>query len=97
MDDPLFGFEWDSEKARRNRLKHGVSFREAISIFADPWRFTRHDVSHSLDEDRDASIGVTTGGRLVIVFYTYRRDRIRLISARPATWRERRDYEEAKD
>ena len=85
-------FEWDLEKARRNLVKHGVSFEEAATAFADPLSITRFDPDHSEDEDRFLLLGATYAGRLVVVSHTDRRDNIRIISARLATRRERRAY-----
>jgi uncharacterized DUF497 family protein len=85
-------FEWDPEKARRNLAKHGVSFEEAATAFADPLSITRFDPDHSEDEDRYLLLGATHAGRLVVVAHTDRRDNIRIISARLATRRERRTY-----
>lgn len=85
-------FEWDPEKARRNLAKHGVSFEEAATAFADPMSITRFDPDHSEDEDRFLLLGASHAGRLVVVAHTDRRDSIRIISARIATRRERRTY-----
>lgn len=86
-------FEWDENKDRLNRRKHGVSFEEASTVFADPLSVTIPDVAHSLEEDRFVIIG-EAGRRLLVVAFTERRKKIRIISARTATPRERRDYEE---
>ena len=85
-------FEWDPEKARRNLTKHGVSFEEAATAFADPLSITRFDPDHSENEDRYLLLGATYSGRLVVVAHTDRDDKIRIISARLATRRERRTY-----
>ena len=85
-------FEWDPEKARLNITKHGVSFEEAATAFADPLSITRFDPDHSEDEDRYLLLGATHAGRLVVVAHTDRRDKVRIISARLATRRERRTY-----
>lgn len=85
-------FEWDSEKARRNLAKHGVSFEEAATAFADPLSITRFDPDHSDDEDRFLLLGATQAGCLVVVAHTDRNDSIRIISARMASRRERRTY-----
>jgi uncharacterized DUF497 family protein len=87
-------FEWDNGKAKRNRAKHGVSFEEASTVFADPLSRTIHDPLHSQDEDRYVILGESNLGRLLVVCFTDRADKIRIISARPATRRERKDYEE---
>lgn len=86
-------FEADSDKARHNWLKHRVSFEEAATIFADPLEITVYDPEHSEYEDRFISIGRSRFDRVLVVCYTERASTIRLISARPATARERRTYE----
>ena len=85
--------EWDPVKAREALAKHAIEFREAATVFLDPLARTRPDPEHSQAEDREVTIGHTTAGRLVVVAHTPRRPRIRLISARPATPAERRNYE----
>lgn len=87
-------FEWDSRKAQRNRQKHGVSFEEASTIFSDPLSVTIDDPMHSDDEDRFVMLGESNRRRLLVVSFTERETRIRIISARAATRRERKDYEE---
>lgn len=86
-------FEWDAAKALGNLEKHGVSFEEAASAFADPLSLTIADPEHSVSEERWAHLGLSFTGRLVVVAHTERRDTIRLISARLATRSERRQYE----
>ncbi len=85
-------FEWDPKKAAANRLKHGVDFADAVAVFFDEIALTREDLS-SLEEARFLSLGMDTLGRLLVVVYTWRGAKIRLISARMATARERRQYE----
>ena len=87
-------FEWDSEKARENEQKHGVPFGEAAEVFDDDHSLTVRDPDHSLDEARYLIFGVSKQGAHLVVSYTERGDRIRLISARPMNARERRAYEE---
>lgn len=87
--------EWDAEKARRNVRKHGVSFDEAATVFLDPFELTVFDPDHSIEEDRFVSVGMSRPGRLLVVGYTERRGKIRLIFARRAAMREQMDYEEA--
>ena len=87
-------FEWDEEKAETNLRKHGVSFEEAPTVFADPLAMTIPDPDHSTDEDRFITIGDSNKKRLLVVVYTERRKKIRLISARKATHAERKKYEE---
>jgi len=88
------GFEWDPKKAVANERKHKVSFEEASSVFADPLATTIFDPLHSDDEDRFVSIGISGKGRLVVVNFTDRGERIRIISARVASKQERKQYEE---
>jgi hypothetical protein len=86
-------FEWDPAKAARNVSKHGVSFDEASTVFGDPLAGTILDPRHSGDEPRFVTIGLSMSRRLIIVAHMEREDRIRIISARRATRRERRTYE----
>jgi uncharacterized DUF497 family protein len=87
-------FEWDSAKAEENRKKHGVAFAEAVTVFADPLASVFEDADHSSDERRELIIGHSISRRLIVVSFTDRDERTRIISARPATTRERRDYEQ---
>jgi len=87
-------FEWDPRKAAANLAKHGVSFQEAQTVFADPLGRVRPDPRHSAGELREVLIGTSGGGRLLAIMFTEREDAVRLISARHATRRERIDYEE---
>jgi uncharacterized DUF497 family protein len=87
-------FEWDAQKAETNRTKHGVSFEEAATVFGDPLAAIFDDETHSADEQREIIIGHSDQNRLLLVSFTERAERIRIISARRATKRERRDYEE---
>ena len=86
-------FEWDPNKEKINVAKHGVSFAEAMTIFGDPLELTIADSDHSEAEFRFISIGLSSAGRLVVVGYTERNERIRLITARPVNLRERKQYE----
>ena len=87
-------FEWDSKKAELNRAKHGVSFPEAASVFLDPMAWTFPDPDHSIGEERFVTVGQAVDGELVVVAHVeLEGDRIRVISARRATKRERHDYE----
>ena len=86
-------FEWDPEKAKANAKKHGVEFGEAMTVFGDPLELTIADPDHSEDETRFLSIGTTTAGRLVVVAYTERAGRTRIINAREASAQERKHYE----
>jgi uncharacterized protein len=89
-------FAWDPQKAEANRQKHGVSFDEATTIFTDPLSLTISDPDHSEREERWLLLGRSKAGALLVVTYVERGVRIRLISARTATRRERRDYEETR-
>ena len=86
-------FEWDTEKAEANVEKHSVSFDEAATAFGDPLSLTIPDPDHSDDEDRFVLVGESYDGRLVVVVFTEREERFRIISARLATSQERRSYE----
>ena len=87
-------FEWDAEKARANEQDHEVTFAEASEVFDDDHSSSAPDPDHSLDESRYLIFGVSRGGRYLVVSYTERGDRIRLISARAMAPRERRAYEQ---
>lgn len=86
------GFEWDATKARRNLKDHAIGFSEAVTVFEDPLVVIERSPKHSLGEDRYVIIGVSDQGRLLAVAYTPRH-RLRIISARKLTPKERRDYE----
>jgi uncharacterized DUF497 family protein len=88
-------FEWDDQKARTNLAKHGVSFEEATTVFGDPLSLTIPDPAHSETEDRFIILGHSHRQRLLVVVHTERGDNLRIISARPASRRERKDYEES--
>ena len=87
-------FEWDDGKAQTNAKKHGITFNEAQSVFADLLSSTFPDPDHSLEEDRLITIGTSDRNRLLVVSHTDRAGRTRIISARKATRRERNAYEE---
>jgi uncharacterized DUF497 family protein len=84
-------FEWNQRKAAANLKRHGVDFADAATIFEDDRALTIEDDRH--DEDRFITLGTDALGQLLVVVYTFRGDRIRIISARNATARERRQYE----
>jgi hypothetical protein len=86
-------FEWDQAKSESNLVKHGVDFTDAATVFGDPLARTVHDPNHSTIEDRFVTIGYSIQGRLIIVVHTDRENLIRIISARPASTRERNEYE----
>ena len=87
-------FEWDDRKARVNLAKHGVSFAEATTVFGDPLSLTISDPDHSQTEDRWIILGRARTGKLLVVVHTERGDNIRIISARSASRRERKVYEQ---
>ena len=95
MPDTL-RFEWDPRKASANRAKHKVSFQEAVTAFRDPLGRITDDPRHLEDEDRYVLLGQSERQRLLAVMFTERGEAIRLISARKATRRERRNYEKSK-
>jgi uncharacterized DUF497 family protein len=88
-------FEWDPAKAASNIRKHGVSFDEAVTVFRDPFAFIFDDTTHSEQEHREIIIGMSTLRRMILVCFVERlEDVVRIISARPATRQEIKDYEE---
>jgi len=86
-------FEWDSNKAKSNIIKHKISFEEASTIFADNHSITIDDPIHSLDEDRFITIGLSATHRVLVVIHTDRAEKIRIISARKASTKEKQQYE----
>lgn len=87
-------FEWDTAKAAANLRKHGVSFDEASTVFADVLSATAHDPDHSRGESRLLTFGMSGAGKILVVSHTDRGAVIRIVSARPATRHERIIYEE---
>ena len=87
-------FTWDPTKAEENLKKHGVDFREAATVFDDPLSTTFPDADHSSGERRFLIVGLSALGRSLVVSHTETDGTIRIISARAATRRERRFYEE---
>jgi uncharacterized protein len=86
-------YEWDPAKARANLAKHGVAFADAALALEDELALTiRIDVRSG--EDRFVTMGLDPLGRLIVVAYSLRDERVRLISAREATGQERRRYEQ---
>ena len=85
-------FEWDARKAAANVRKHGVRFADAIAVLEDESAVTV--VDESSDEERWVTIGMDSLARVLVVVYTWRRERIRIVSVRRATPGERRQYEE---
>ena len=84
----------DPRKDSANRRKHGVGFAEASTIFDDRLSITIPDPDHAIGEERFVIVGMSSKRSLLVVVHTIRGERIRLISARPATRHERRNYEE---
>ena len=98
MADPfVYAFEWDPEKARENATKHEVSFELAATVFRDPLQVSVYDEDHSESEERWVTLGEAENGKLLVVVHTFEETeasaKVRIISAREATKRERQDYE----
>ena len=89
----MFKFEWDDQKAASNLHKHGVSFDEAVSVFADGLALTFADTDHFESEDRSRTCGRSNKGRLLVVVHTERHNSVRIISARKANRYEKNIYE----
>jgi uncharacterized DUF497 family protein len=89
-------FEWHAPKATTNRLKHRVTFEEAVTVFGDPLGRIADDPRHSEAEERFVLLGQSDRRRLLVVMFTERGEAIHPISARKATRREQTEYEEAK-
>lgn len=88
-------FQWDPAKAKNNIRKHRVSFDEAVTVFKDPLALIFDDIEHSEQEHREIIIGMSALRRMLLVcFVEGHDDAVRIISARPATLREIKDYEE---
>ena len=98
MSEIVYDFAWDAVKAASNAVKHGVTFEQAASVLLDPLALTVFDEAHSQNEERWWSLGLDANGLLLLVAHTYQTTgpasaSVRLISARPATKRERLFYE----
>jgi uncharacterized protein len=96
---PAYDFQWDANKALANLLKHGVSFESAATVLNDPMLLTVYDAQHSQFEERWFSVGYEANQSLLAVSHTFQPTStinitVRIISARPATRDERRQYEE---
>lgn len=89
-------FEWDAGKAAVNVQKHGVTFDEASTVFGNPLAILRSDPDHSVAEQRYLLLGMSNRHRLLVVAHAERPPRTRLISARRASQKERRTYEEER-
>ncbi len=99
MLDTTYEFDWDDIKAASNLRKHEVRFEEAMTVFNDPLNMTRFDGGHSESEERWVTLGLASGGTLLLVVHTYstidaQHVLIRLISARRPTKREAQQYYE---
>ncbi len=99
MQESNYDFEWDAVKALANVRKHGVTFDQAATVFLDALSLTVFDAAHSEYEERWFTLGFDASGTLLAVAHTYQATgpmniRVRLISARPATKRERQFYED---
>lgn len=97
-DGTDYEFEWEDAKAESNLAKHGVDFMDAMSVLLDPLAMTRFDDEHSDDEERWVSVGRAGSDQLLLMVHTFSATGpntalVRLISARPATRREREQYE----
>lgn len=90
-------FEWDDEKAKANYRQHKITFDEGATVLSDPFSITIPEPSHSMDEERYIDIGVSDKGRVLVVSYTERGTKMRIISCRKATPTEQRRYEEGND
>ena len=86
-------FQWDRVKAKTNKIKHRITFDEAVTIFYDPLSATFQDPDHSIGESRFITIGISSRGRLLVVSHTDEEEVIRIISARSATSHERKPHE----
>jgi uncharacterized protein len=87
-------FEWDESKATANLKKHGVSFKEAKTVFDNVLAVIFDDEAHSVGEKREVIIGHSQNNCLLLISFTERPNAIRIISVRLATLREREDYEQ---
>lgn len=94
-----YEFDWDDNKASTNLEKHGVDFRDAMTVILDPLAMTIFDAEHSQNEDRWISVGRSGGGALLLVAHTFvatgpHSALVRIVSARTATRHERQQYEQ---
>lgn len=87
-------FEWDNDKAEKNASKHKITFFDAVTVFADPYLLLAEDTKHSQSERRERATGESESGRILVVVFTRRCGNIQIISARPATKKERISYDE---
>jgi len=89
----VLAFEWDASKSAENLKKHGVRFEEAKAVFNDPLLLTFPDPEHSDHEHRAISIGISSHSRILLVVHTDRKGKVRIISSRKATVKEKKLYE----
>lgn len=87
------GFDWDEGNIDKNWKKHKVHYKEAEEVFFDKNLLVNKDIEHSKTEQRYQCLGKTNTNRLLFISFTFRRNKIRVISARPASQKERRKYE----
>jgi len=92
----MAGFDWDRWNEQKSFLKHGITNREAESIFEDGFRIIFNDEKHSVEEERYICIGKSEFERLLYCSFTVREGKIRIISSRPANQRNRNYYEKEK-
>lgn len=90
-------FEWDADKAQYNVEEHRITFEEAITIFDDPFFIIFKDPDHSIGEQRYIIIGESEQQHYLLVSYTERNSRTRIISARELTPKERKSHEKRKE
>jgi uncharacterized DUF497 family protein len=90
-------FTWNPKKAESNLAKHGVSFDDAITVFADPLARIFEDEEHAVEERRELIIGRSAEQHLLIVSFVARNETVRILSVRKVTRKERKDYEEDID
>ena len=91
-------FEWDETKNRANKAKHGIDFIFAVRVFADPQRLEKYDLSHNEDEDRWIVIGMVIPAILVVIYAERQDGEVnRIVSARQANDKERREYYKRRD
>ena len=89
----MLTFEWDEAKNSANFTKHGIAFEQACEVFLDPFSVTIPDPDHSVVEERFVTIGAVSTGPIVVASHTDRENVVRIISARRASRKERREYE----
>ena len=90
-------YEWDPRKAKANLRKHRVSFEDAATVFLDPFAVTYPDPDHSEEEFREITVGHSAKLGVIFVYHTQRGNRVRIIGARKANGKERKQYEEGID